>query len=304
VDKENPLVARVTVNRWWAELFGRGLVTTTEDFGIKGERPAHPELLDWLAVEFMDNGWSMKRLLKTIVMSATYRQSSRISPELLARDDQNLLYARGPRFRMDAELIRDNALAAAGLLSLKPGGPPVRPFQPPGLWESKVGGDRVTYEVSDGEDAYRRGIYIVWKRASPYPSFVNFDATARTACVVKRSRSNTPSQALTLLNDPVYVEAALALARRVCIDCPAGTVEQRIQHAFRLCLARSPKAGETAALRRLLERELAAYRADADSLKALLGRFRAPAGADPTEFAAWYAVASALLNLDEMITKG
>lgn len=304
VNKENPLVARVTVNRWWAELFGRGIVSTTEDFGVKGELPTHPELLDWLAGEFMDNGWSMKKLLKTIVMSATYRQSSRTTPALLARDDQNQLYARGPRFRMDAEMIRDNALAAAGLLSLKQGGPPVRPYQPPGLWESKVGGDRVTYELSEGEDAHRRGIYVVWKRASPYPSFVNFDAPARTACVLKRSRSNTPSQALTLLNDPVSVEAALALARRVWNDCPNASVEDRIRHAFRLCLARSPKEEEVSALRTLLKQELAVRGADPDSAKALLGRFQAPKGANPTEFAAWYAVASALLNLDEMITKG
>jgi hypothetical protein len=214
VDPHNPLVARVTVNRWWAEIFGHGIVATVEDFGIKGEPPTHPELLDWLAVDFMaprDDypAWSMKKVVREIVTSATYRQSSRVTSELLERDDQNKLYARGPRLRMDAETIRDNALAIAGLLSDKQFGPPIRPYQPDGVW-LKVGGARVEYEVSEGEDRYRRGIYVVLKRGAPYPSFVNFDASARLACTARRSRSNTPLQALTLLNDPVYVEAAQA----------------------------------------------------------------------------------------------
>jgi hypothetical protein len=276
-------VARVTVNRWWAEFFGRGIVATPEDFGVKGELPTHPELLDWLAVEFMESGWSMKHVHRLIALSATYRQSSRLTPELLARDDQNRLLARGPRFRLDAEAIRDNALAAAGLLSPKLGGPPVRPYQPPGLWESKVGGDKVVYEVSRGEDALRRGIYTVWKRSSPYPSFVNFDAGARNACTVKRSRSNTPLQALTLLNDPVYVEAAAALARRVRAELPDADAAARIRHAFQLCLTRVPSPAEEAAVQRLLAAQQAAGRG---------------------EDAAWQAVAAALLNLDEMITKG
>ncbi|MFM1747720.1 MAG: hypothetical protein RLZZ188_1386 [Verrucomicrobiota bacterium] len=282
VDRRNPLVARVTVNRWWSELFGRGIVGTPEDFGVKGEPPTHPELLDWLAVEFMEGGWSMKRIHRLITLSATYRQSSRLTPELLARDDQNRLLARGARFRLDAEGIRDNALAAAGLLSLKLGGPPVRPYQPPGLWDSKVGGDRVTYEVSTGEDARRRGIYTVWKRASPYPSFMNFDAPARTACTVRRSRTNTPLQALTLLNDRVYVEAAQALARRVIAELPSAGTDERLSHAFRICVARAPNPAELAALRALLEAQRTS-------------------GGDES---AWQAVATALLNLDEMITKG
>jgi hypothetical protein len=283
VDPENPLVARVTVNRWWAEIFGRGLVATPEDFGVKGEPPTHPELLDWLAVEFMEHGWSMKHILRLIALSATYRQSSRVSSAMLAQDDQNRLLARGPRLRLDAESIRDNALAAAGLLSLRMEGPPVRPYQPPGLWESKVGGDRVTYTVSEGEDAWRRGIYTVWKRSSPYPSFMNFDAPGRTACTVQRSRSNTPLQALTLLNDQVYVEAAQALAKRVVREVPTGSAEERVRHAFRLCLARSPAPVEVAALLALFEQQRAAH---------------------GEEVAGWTAVATALLNLDEMITKG
>ena len=319
VSRENPLMARVTVNRWWAEFFGRGIVATLEDFGAKGEPPTHPELLDWLAVEFMDHGWSMKHIHRLIALSATYRQSARVTPELLARDDQNVLLARGPRFRLDAETIRDNALSIAGLLSLKLGGPPVRPYQPPGLWENKVGGDRVTYEVSAGEDAYRRGIYTVWKRSSPYPSFMNFDAPARTACTVRRSRSNTPLQALTLLNDPVYVEAALALAQRVLAERPLATTEERIRHAFRLCLARAASETEMAALRGLFEQEKNAFTADPAAAREVGGKITAPptrlsamektaarsvaAETDAAELAAWHAVATALLNLDEMITK-
>jgi hypothetical protein len=303
VDKDNPLVARVTVNRWWAEFFGRGLVSTLEDFGVKGDFPSHPELLDWLAVEFMERGWSMKHVHKLIVLSATYGQSSRVTPELLARDDQNKLLARGPRFRLDAETIRDNALAAAGLLSLKQGGPPVRPYQPPGLWENKVGGDRVTYDVSTGEDAWRRGIYTVWKRSSPYPSFMTFDATARTACTIRRSRSNTPLQALTLLNDPVYVEAAMALAKRVLTERPSATTDDRIRYAFQICLARVPNDEEIAALKHLLEQQDAVYGSDGAAAKALIGKFALPTGTSAAELASWYAVATALLNLDEMITK-
>jgi hypothetical protein len=302
IDRNNPLVARVTVNRWWAELFGHGIVTTVEDFGIKGEEPTHPELLDWLAMEFMDRGWSMKQMLRTMVMSATYRQSSRVTPELLAADDQNLLYARGPRFRMDAEMIRDNALAAAGLLSLADGGPPIRPPQPDGLW-SKVGGAKVEYTVSPGEQKHRRGIYVVLKRGAPYPSFVNFDATARLACKLKRSRSNTPLQALTLLNDPVYVEAAMALAKRVLTDVPQADNDKRLKYAFILCLAREPKPHELETLRKLFQSQRAASRDEKEATRELLKDIEVPEGVPPGEFAAWYTVATALLNLDETITK-
>lgn len=298
VDEQNPLVARVTVNRWWAELFGRGIVTTVEDFGLKGEPPTHPELLDWLAVEFVESGWSMKHVLKTIVMSATYRQSSNITPELFAQDDQNSLYARGPRFRMDAEMIRDNALSIAGLLSLKQGGPSIRPYQPDGVW-SKVGGDRYDYKVSPGEEQYRRGVYVVLKRGAPYPSFVNFDATARLACVVQRSRTNTPLQALTLLNDPVYVEAATGLANRVLTHGP-DNIEDRLTYAFRLCTARAPGPAELNTLRTLYEQQLKANRQTDSATK----RKGLPSGVDPAEFAAWQAVATTLLNLHETITKG
>ena len=298
VSRENPLVARVVVNRWWAELFGHGLVTTLEDFGIKGELPTHPELLDWLAVEFMDNGWSLKKLLKTIVTSAAYRQSSRVTPELFARDDQNLLYARGPRHRLDAETIRDNALAIGGLLNLKQGGSPIHPFQPDGLWV-KVGGQRYDYVVSPGDEKYRRGLYVIWKRGAPYPSFVNFDANSRMACRVKRPQSNTPLQALTLMNDPVYVEAAMAFAKRVLMERTNPT--DRLTHAFRLATARTPRTDELATLSQLLA---SARSGDAKAAQSFVGKFELPAGVTAGEFAAWYAVATALLNLDETISKG
>jgi Protein of unknown function (DUF1553) len=224
---------------------------------MQGAPPSHPELLDWLAVEFMESGWSMKGLLREIVLSATYRQSSRVTPELLKRDPQNRWLARGPRFRMDAEMIRDNALAVAGLLYLKKGGPPIRPPQPEGLW-IKVGGERYDYDVSPGAEKYRRGIYVVLKRAAPYPGLATFDATARLTCTVKRSRSNTPLQALTLLNDPVYVEAALALVRRIINETPGAAVEPRLEHAVRLCVARAPRPPEIAVLRALHEAQRSA----------------------------------------------
>lgn len=301
VSPENPLTARVTVNRLWGELFGQGLVQTPEDFGIKGERPTHPELLDWLAVEFRES-WSMKQLIRTIVTSGTYRQSARVSSELLSRDDRNLLLARGPRFRLSAEGIRDNALAIAGLISLKQGGSPVRPYQPDGVWV-KVGGQRYEYVVSTGEDQYRRGLYVVLKRAAPYPSFMNFDATNRMACRVKRSRSNTPLQALTLLNDPVYVEAAKAFARRVLLE-QAGSPADRLDYAFRVAVARRPKPAETAILKELFEAELDAMKKNPAQAKELVGTFALPPKVSPAEFAAWYAVCTAILNLDETITKG
>jgi hypothetical protein len=307
----NPLTARVTVNRWWAEFFGHGLVTTPEDFGVKGDLPTHPELLDWLACEFMspqshlhagDKPWSMKHIHRLIVTSATYRQSSRVTRELRERDDQNKLYARGPRFRMDAEMIRDNALAAAGLLSLKMGGAPVRPYQPPGIWEAKVGGTALRYEISEGEDRYRRGIYTVIKRTSPYPSFITFDSPNRNTCVIRRPRSNTPLQALTMLNDPVYVEAAGTLAKRVLTEMPTASAEEKVRRAFQLCTARVPDKRELSLLLNLFQQQMSAAKSETDSSK-LLQSMR-PNGTSPAEFAAWYSVASAILNLDETITKG
>lgn len=282
VDKRNPLAARVTVNRWWSELFGQGLVTTPEDFGVKGEPPTHPELLDWLACEYMDNGWSLKQLLKTIVLSSTYQQSSSVRSELVDRDPQNALLARGAAIRMDAEMIRDNALAISGLLSLKQFGPAIRPFQPDGIWK-KVGGTAYSYEVSPVEDRYRRGIYVVLKRGTPYPSFINFDANTRANCTLRRSRTNTPLQALTLLNDPVYVEAAQSLAQRVTRESASSSIEDRIAMLIRLCTSRQPTDREVAILRELYDAQVAADGGN--------------------ELKAWQSLATVVMNLHETICR-
>ncbi len=317
VSRENPLVARVTVNRWWAELFGAGIVTTLEDFGIKGAPPTHPELLDWLATEFIDSGWDMKHLLKKIVLSATYQQQSNSVPQKEVHgiptlphantppllDPSNSLLWHGPRFRLDAEAIRDNALAISGLLNLKQGGSPIRPPQPDGLWQ-KVGGQQYNYLVSPGAEQYRRGLYVVLKRGSPYPSFMNFDASARMACVVRRSRSNTPLQALTLLNDPVYVQATQSFAKRIVTESPSTDLDSRLQHAFRLALARTPKPQELAVLKTLWETQFETAQSDPKATQELSTGVELPKNLPLAEFAAWYAVASAILNLDECITKG
>ena len=209
--EENPLTARVTVNRYWEQIFGHGIVETSEDFGTQGERPVHPELLDWLATEFMAGGWSLKAIQRLMVTSATYRQSSHVTPELQEHDPYNRLLARGPRFRIEAEMVRDVALSAAGLLSAKMGGPSVFPDQPEGVWANPYSDAKWT--TSEGEDRYRRGLYTFIRRTSPYPSLLTFDAPSREFCTVRRVRTNTPLQALTTLNDPVYVEAAAASPR-------------------------------------------------------------------------------------------
>ena len=299
---DNPLVARVAVNRWWAEIFGDGLVTTLEDFGSQGERPTHPELLDWLAVEFIESGWSRKHVLRQIVMSATYRQSSTIRADTLERDPYNRLYARGPRHRLHAETIRDNALAVSGLLSPKQGGPPVYPRQPDGVWRV-IGQVDNTYPTSTGDDRYRRGLYTVWRRSAPYPSFVAFDAPDRAACVVKRPRTNTPLQALTLLNDPAYTEAALALARRIVDDSTDGDVDARVRYGFRRCLARQPSGDELRALVSLYRDQHARLSRDPAAVSAILADCEQAEAPGATELAAWYYVATVLLNLDETITK-
>lgn len=302
VATDNPLTARVTVNRWWAELFGQGIVPTVEDFGLKGGEPSHPELLDWLAVEYMESGWSLKRLLRTIVLSATYQQSSRTDSELLAIDDRNVLLARGPRFRLDAEMIRDNALEISGLLDRRQFGPPIQPFQPAGVW-SKIGGTAYKYEVSTGGEQHRRGVYVVMKRGAPYPSLVNFDASSRLVCALKRSRTNTPLQALTLLNDPVFVEAAQALAVRILKEKANYPTQERLNFGFRLCTARHPNGTERRILRELFAEQLAASKAAPDEVAELAKEVRLPGGTSAIEFAAWYSVASVLLNMHETITK-
>ena len=307
VDPANPLTARVTVNRWWSQFFGRGIVTTEEDFGAQAEPPTHPELLDWLAVELVDSGWSMKRLHKLIVMSATYRQSSRVvGGEQLEMDARNAFYSRGPRFRMTAEMIRDCGLRISGLLSTKMGGPPVFPPQPAGLWR-QTGRNEPKYVVATGEDRFRRGIYVIWRRAAPYPSFVNFDGPDRSACHPKRSRTNTPMQALTLMNDQAWVEMAFGLAHRVLTERGDASVGEKLIHAFRLTLARRPTAKEIELLERVLKRESHRFAADPKSAGALIAGitgFQPSPRVDRSDLAAWFFVANILLNLHETITKG
>ncbi len=306
VDPKNPLTARVTVNWVWQKFFGRGLVATPEDFGAQGEAPSHPELLDWLAGEFVRQGWSLKGLHRRIVTSATYRQSSKVRADLAARDALNVLLARQSRLRLEAEVLRDEALAASGLLSHKVGGPSVRPPQPAGISELTYAGSAKWVE-SKGPDRTRRGLYTWFQRTSPYPMLLTFDAPDSNVCQVRRERSNTPLQALTLLNDPVFVECAQSLGRRLVAEVPArsaseGVSHERIRHGFRLCVGREPIAEESDRLARLFEDLHALCKAKPEAAAKLLGGSK-PAGADVPEAAAWVAVARALLNLDEFVTR-
>ena len=301
VARDNPLTARVTVNRHWQQFFGMGLVRTSEEFGTQGELPSHPDLLDWLAVDFMDSGWSQKYLCKTIVMSATYRQSSVITPRSHEQDPYNRLLARGPRSRLGAESIRDAALSVSGLLSEKMYGPSVMPYQPEGVW--KIVYSSRKWETSESEDRYRRGLYTYWRRTSPYPSMMAFDAVSREVCTVRRVRTNTPLQALVLLNDPVYVEAAKALGRRVAFADLEG-VEAKAGYGFQLALSRPPEPEELVRLVALYEEELKSFRADKAATVAMATDIIGPLWrGDFGEVAAWSTVANALLNLDEFVTK-
>lgn len=302
VDRENPFTARAMANRFWAQLFGGGIVETEEDFGMQGELPSHPDLLDWLAVEFQTD-WDMKRLLKTLVTSATYRQSSQVTPEHLQKDPRNRLLSRGPRFRLEAEMVRDQSLALAGLLSRKMHGPSVYPPQPPGLWQAAFNGDR-TWTTSTGEDRYRRGLYIFWRRTVPYPSMATFDAPSREICTIRRIRTNTPLQAFVTLNDPVYVEAAQALGRRIMKEGGASP-EDRARFALRLCLARPPQADQVREVVALYNGELDHYRKDEKSASDLATDPLGPLPKDvaAAEAAAWTVVANVLLNLDGVMTK-
>ncbi len=302
VSPNNPLVGRVTLNRFWEQYFGAGLVRTSEDFGTQGEPPTHPKLLDWLATEFVRQGWSMKAMHRLIVTSATYRQSSRVTPDGLERDPSNRWLARGPRFRLEAEMIRDRILATSGLLSRKLYGPSVMPHQPEGIWQVVYSGDK--WITSRGGDRYRRGLYTFWRRTSPHPAMTAFDAPSREVCVLQRPRTNTPLQALALLNDPACFEAAQALARRLMTE-GGGDVSSRIGYGFRLCLSRHPEVAERDRMAELYQTELAHFREDAEAAKALVGD-AVPSKdqrLDTAELAAWTVVANVLLNLDEMVTK-
>ncbi len=302
VSPENPLTARVAVNRLWEACFGAGIVETSDDFGTRGSPPSHPELLDWLACEMVSTGWRQKAMLKLIVTSATYRQSSAISSEALERDPQNRLLARGPRFRLPGEMIRDQALAAGGILSRTVGGPPVFPPQPAGVWASPYSGEQ--WVESQGPDRRRRSVYTYWKRSSPHPAFTTFDAPQRQVSCARRSRSNTPLQALLTLNDPAFIEPAIGLA--VVAMRSGGSDDERAALMFRRVLARAPEAPERARLVALFSAELARFQADGPAREALLGLFPVgrPTDLDPSSLAAWTIVANVVLNLDEALTKG
>jgi hypothetical protein len=307
VSAENPLTARVVVNRFWQQLFGTGLVKTSEDFGAQGESPSHPELLDWLASEFIRSGWDVKQLMRLIVSSATYRQQSQLSLELLSKDPENRLLARGPRLRLPGELIRDQALTVSGLLVPTLGGPPLRPYHPAGMYETMAptSADTVkTYLQDRGDALYRRSLYTYWKRSIPHPAMLAFGTPFREVCTLQRPRSNTPLQALNLMNDPTYVEAARFLAERMIREGGEST-DSRLRHGFRLVLARPPSASHLAVLKRAFEKAQAHYRAEPAAAKALLthGEKSADSSLDPIDHAAFTNVASTLLCLDEVVTK-
>ncbi len=306
--KRHPTTARVVVNRFWQQLFGIGLVKTSEDFGLQGEAPSHPELLDRLAVDFVESGWDVKRLLWSLVLSSAYRQSSAADPALRAKDPENRLLARGPRFRLPAEAIRDQALALAGLLSGNIGGPSVRPYQPEGLYDGVVVGAAypgTIWKQSEGEDLYRRSVYTFWKRTLPHPAMTVFDAPDREFCTVRRSATNTPLQALTLLNDPTFVEAARELAERVLL-ASSESADERVERLFEIAAGRLPAPAEAAVLREALAGLQGSFAASAEEAREFLamGASAADPSIDPRELAAYAALANLILNLDEVITKG
>jgi len=301
-DRTNPLTARVTVNRFWQSYFGVGIVRTVDDFGAQGEFPTNPELLDWLAVEFMESGWNVKAMQKLIVMSAAYRQSSAVTPELLTRYPDNRLLARGPRLRLGPEAIRDQALAVAGLLVERTGGPSVKPYQPAGLWQELAGGKG--YEQSKGEDLYRRSLYTWWKRTSPPPYMMNFDSPNREQCAVFENRTNSPLQALDLMNDVTFLEASRKFAERIMFE-GGSTAEARIEYGYKLLLARAPSLKQKQILLTAEARFAADFRIDPTAANQFLQQGESPMNraADPAELAAWTSIASLLLNMDEAITK-
>jgi hypothetical protein len=304
VNPENPLTARVIVNRLWKQFFGIGLSKVLDDFGAQGEPPPNQELLDWLACEFMESGWDVKHMVRMIVTSDTYRQTSVASKELLTRDPYNRELARQSRWRLDAELIRDNALSVSGLLAdSRIGGPSVKPYQPDGYWENLNFPVR-SYDPSSGTDQYRRGLYTWWQRSYPHPSLLAFDAPSREECTAERARSDIPQQALVLLNDPTYVEAARAFAEQIVRHGGTDSTH-RITWAWQEALSRPPRADELRAIQALLTRENDAYGRNAEAASALLSVGERPRPADIAagELAAWTSVARVLLNLHETITR-
>jgi hypothetical protein len=306
-DKNNPLTARVTVNRYWQMIFGRGIISTPEDFGSQGDLPTHPELLDWLAVEFSSSGWDVRKLLKLMVMSATYKQSVAVKRDLVQRDPGNSLLARGPQSRLPAELIRDHALAISGLLSDRVGGPSVMPYQPRGLWLQIASGNQELKEYiqGHGSELYRKSMYTFWKRSLPPPSMLIFDATTREQCAVERQSTSTPMQALVLLNDPQFVETSRLIAQRMLFE--GGTsAEERIRFAFRLATSRQPSVEELALLLELLQTQYQTFETKPERARSLLavGEYQLDNNLDVVELAAYTVVANTIMNLSESILKG
>ncbi|MEW6306079.1 MAG: DUF1553 domain-containing protein, partial [Verrucomicrobiota bacterium] len=306
VDPKHPLTARVAVNRFWQQFFGTGLVKTTGDFGSQGEPPSHPQLLDWLATTFIESGWDVKNLLRTMVTSSTYRQDSKVNEKLLEADPDNRLLARGPRFRLDGEVIRDNALYVSGLLNPEIGGKAVKPYQPENIWEPVAysGSNTRFYKQDLGEALYRRSLYTFWKRTAPPPSMTTFDAPSRESFCVRRERSNTPLQALVLMNDVQHFEAARSLAQRMMSE-GGGTPEDRLAFGFRVVTSRKPSKNEHQILRDAFIRQLGIYLHDKEGAKQAVayGETKPLANLDPVELAAYTMVASTILNLDETVTK-
>jgi len=294
------LTARVTVNRFWQQFFGTGIVKTTEDFGTQGERPSHPQLLDWLATTFVGSGWDVKQLQKLIVMSATYKQSSHVSPELHRLDPENRLLARGARFRMSSLMLRDQALALSGLLVEKTGGPPVMPYQPPGVWSDLTLG-KISYKQDHGDKLYRRSLYTFWRR-SVGPTML-FDTSARQVCTVRIARTNTPLHALTLMNETTYVESARVMAQRIMKQTPDAS--GRLKLAFRTATLRRPSPLELQTMQQILEKLHNRFKATPANAAALLKKGESPVDTslDAVELAAYTTVMNLLLNLDEVITK-
>jgi hypothetical protein len=308
VSPEHPLMARVAVNRFWQQVFGTGLVKTAEDFGSQGEPPSHVRLLDWLAVQFREDGWDVKKTMKRIVTSATYRQSARVTKDRLAKDPANRLLSRGPRFRLDAEVLRDQALFVSGLLAEKIGGPSVKPPQPAGLWEAVgyTGSNTVKFVADTGhEKVHRRSMYTFWKRTSAPPQMTIADAPSREACMVRRERTDTPLQALMFMNETQFVESARHLAERA-MQQGGDTPEARAAYLFKLAAARLPDDGERAVLLAAYREHLATYQRDEAAARKLIavGEMKPDESLNPSELAAWTMVANLVLNLDEVLNKG
>jgi hypothetical protein len=303
---EHPLTARVTVNRFWQEVFGTGIVRTTGDFGVSGELPSHPELLDWLAVEFRESGWDVKKFFKLLVTSATYRQSSAVTKDRVERDLQDRLLSRAPRYRLDAEMLRDYALSSSGLLVRKIGGPSVKPYMPEGVWEAvaMIGSNTRDYRRDSGEKLYRRSMYTFWKRGAPPASMEIFNAPTRETCTVRRERTNTPLQALATLNDTQLVEAARHLAEHALKE-GGGTYKSRFDFVATRLLARSLRQEEVGVLRDELDDLLAYYRGhEADARKLIeVGESRADASLDVPTLAGWTMLVNQMMNLDEVLNK-